>query len=48
MPITRSDVSLFGHPAGSNRIEEGFIIGQHDPESITPLIRELCEKGIQA
>jgi len=37
-----SDVSLFGHPAGSNRIEEGFIIGTDGPESITPLIRELC------
>ncbi|MHB9132179.1 MAG: M24 family metallopeptidase [Armatimonadota bacterium] len=39
-----SDVSLFGHPGGSNRIEEGFIIGEKGPESITPLIRQLCEK----
>jgi len=38
-----SDVSLFGHPAGSNRIEEGFVIGPGGPESLTPLIRRLCE-----
>ncbi len=43
-----SDISLFGHPAGSNRIEEGFIIGADGPESITPLIRELCSKAVGA
>ncbi|MGD1000440.1 MAG: hypothetical protein ABSA67_07045 [Candidatus Brocadiia bacterium] len=37
-----SDISLFGHPAGSNRIEEGFVIGPNGPESLTPLIRRLC------
>ena len=41
-----SDVSLFGHPAGSNRIEEGFIIGPGEPESITPLIRDLCVRRV--
>ena len=40
-----SDISLFGHPDGSNRIEEGFIIRDGGPESITPLIRELCDKS---
>jgi Xaa-Pro aminopeptidase len=40
-----SDISLFGHPAGSNRIEEGFVIRQTGPESTTPLIRSLCEAG---
>jgi len=40
-----SDISLFGHPSGSNRIEEGFVIGEAGPESITPLLRQLCEKG---
>lgn len=39
-----SDISLFGHPAGSNRLEEGFVIGPAGPESITPLIRRLCEQ----
>jgi Xaa-Pro aminopeptidase len=37
-----SDISLFGHPAGSNRIEEGFAIREGEPESLTPLIRRLC------
>ena len=40
-----SDISLFGHPAGSNRIEEGFVITPNGPESLTPLIRQLCKKG---
>jgi len=41
-----SDISLFGHPFGSNRIEESFAINDHGVESLTPLIRELCAKGI--
>lgn len=41
-----SDISLFGHPAGSNRIEEGFVIGEEGPVSLTPMIRTLCEKGV--
>jgi Xaa-Pro aminopeptidase len=41
-----SDISLFGHPAGSNRIEEGFVITAHGPESITPYIRRLCESQL--
>ena len=41
-----SDISLFGHPDGSNRIEEGFLIGAEGPESLTPFVRKLCEKGI--
>lgn len=40
-----SDISLFGHPAGSNRIEEGFVIGPDGPESLTPLIRRLVKRG---
>ena len=40
-----SDISLFGHPAGSNRIEEGFVLRASGPESVTPLIRALCERG---
>ncbi len=40
-----SDISLFGHPAGSNRIEEGFLITDAGPESITPFIRTLCEQA---
>ena len=40
-----SDISLFGHPAGSNRIEEGFVIRASGPESLTPLVRRLCQCG---
>lgn len=41
-----SDISIWGHPAGSNRIEEGFVITAEGPESVTPLIRDLVSKGI--
>lgn len=41
-----SDISLFGHPHGSNRIEEGFVIRDNGPESLTPAIRELIRKGL--
>ena len=41
-----SDISLFGSPGGSNRIEEGFVIRASGPESITPLIRGLCAQGV--
>lgn len=37
-----TDISLFGHPCGSNRIEEGFVIRSGGPESLTPYIRKLC------
>ena len=41
-----SDISLWGCPAGSNRLEEGFVITENGPRSLTPLIRELAAKGI--
>lgn len=41
-----SDISIWGHPAGSNRIEEGFVLTADGPESITPFIRGLVAKGI--
>lgn len=41
-----SDISLFGHSVGGNRIEEGFVITSGDPESLTPGIRTLCAQGI--
>ena len=40
-----SDISLFGHPDGSNRIEEGFVITESGAESLTPTIRELVASG---
>lgn len=42
-----SDISLFGHPHGSNRIEESFVITEQGVESLTPLIRELCARGLE-
>jgi Xaa-Pro aminopeptidase len=41
-----SDISLFGHPAGSNRIEEGFVITETGCESLTPLIRQACAASV--
>jgi Xaa-Pro aminopeptidase len=41
-----SDISIWGHPAGSNRIEEGFVITEKGAETITPFIRELVTKGL--
>jgi len=38
-----SDISLFGHSGGSNRIEEGFVIQDDGCKSLTPVIRELLE-----
>ena len=40
-----SDISLFGHPEGSNRIEEGFLITASGPESLTPMIRRLVAQA---
>ena len=41
-----SDISLFGHPAGSNRIEEGFVITGTGCESLTPFIRQYCAAAV--
>ena len=41
-----SDISLFGTPVGSNRIEEGFVIRAGGPQSLTPVIRDLCKKQV--
>lgn len=36
-----TDISLFGHPAGSNRIEEGFVVTAKGNESLSVLIGQL-------
>jgi len=42
-----TDISLFGVPSvGGNRVEEGLLLTQTGVESLTPLIRELCEAHI--
>jgi Xaa-Pro aminopeptidase len=39
-----TDISLFGTPMGSNRIEEGFVVTEEGYESMSGLIRGLVEK----
>jgi len=42
-----TDISLFGHPAGSNRIEEGFVITGPGPRPMSGLVRKLCRKWLR-
>jgi len=37
-----TDISLFGLPGGSNRIEEGFVITKDGADSLSPLVRSYC------
>ena len=39
-----TDVSLFGHPVGSNRVEESLLITEDGYESMSPLVRGLSEE----
>lgn len=41
-----SDISIWGHKYGSNRLEESFVITKNGADSLTPLIRELVNKGV--
>jgi Xaa-Pro aminopeptidase len=41
-----TDISLFGLPGGSNRIEEGFVITQNGAETLSPFVRGYCEKWL--
>ncbi|WP_181376638.1 M24 family metallopeptidase, partial [Paenibacillus agaridevorans] len=38
-----TDVSLFGHPHGSNRIEESLLVTEDGYESMSPLVRHLSK-----
>lgn len=42
-----TDISLFGHPAGSNRIEEGFAITDEGIEPFSKLVRACCQMWSQ-
>ncbi len=42
------DISLFGHPAGSNRLEEGFIITEKGPQPFSTYIRKLCQEWLES
>lgn len=39
-----TDISLFGLPGGSNRIEEGFVITENGAESLSPFINQCCKE----
>ena len=39
-----TDISLFGMPGGSNRIEEGFVITESGARSLSPFVHSYCEK----
>jgi Xaa-Pro aminopeptidase len=42
-----TDISLFGLPGGSNRIEEGFVITKDGAESLSPYVHEYCRKWLK-
>lgn len=42
-----TDISLFGLPGGSNRIEEGFVITKDGARTLTPFVREYCESWLK-
>ena len=42
-----TDISLFGLPGGSNRIEEGFVVTEDGAESLSPYVKSYCEKWIE-
>lgn len=41
-----TDISLFGLPGGSNRIEEGFVITQNGAQTLSPHVRQYCENWL--
>lgn len=42
-----TDISLFGLPGGSNRIEEGFVITEDSAESLSPFVNAYCKKWLR-
>ncbi|MEA4969957.1 MAG: M24 family metallopeptidase [Candidatus Pelethousia sp.] len=42
-----TDISLFGAPGDSNRIEAGYIITEDGNEAITPIVDAYCEKWLR-
>ncbi|MFC5403398.1 M24 family metallopeptidase [Cohnella soli] len=47
-----TDISLFGHPHGSNRVEESLVVTENGYESMSALVRQLSrtwkERGVVA
>jgi hypothetical protein len=42
-----TDISLFGLPGGSNRIEEGFVITGDGAMTLSPYMRSFCENWLK-
>ena len=42
-----TDISLFGLPGGSNRIEESFVITEQGAQSLSPLVRKYCKEWLK-
>ena len=42
-----TDISLFGLPGGSNRIEEGFVITEDGAETLFPFMRKYYEDWLR-
>lgn len=42
-----TDISLFGLPGGSCRIEEGFVITAEGAQTLSPFVRQYCEDWIK-
>lgn len=42
-----TDISLFGLEGGSNRIEEGFVITKDGAQTMSPFVRNYCEKWLE-
>ena len=43
-----TDISLFGLPGGSNRIEEGFVITETGAKTLSPYVRAFCENWLKS
>ena len=41
-----TDISLFGLPGGSNRVEAGFIVTKDGAECLTPYVTECCDRWL--
>lgn len=42
-----TDISLFGLPGGSNRIEEGFVITEDGAVTLSPYVHQYCEDWLR-
>ena len=45
--MVNTDISLFGLPGGSNRIEEGFVITETGAQTLSPHVHAFCEDWLK-